>query len=154
MTFTIKTWEILCIISTTLVIGFSGPWAVMGRSFRSFHPKLFLGIIQYRSETMAPAMTILMPISVLSIVPLLIDSHGVSPTAFRLNLAALLLSILSAVVAVTLEVPIVNEIVTWTPSFIPKNWELRRDRWITVHTVRNAAGIASLLSLVLAALIL
>jgi hypothetical protein len=154
LTLTIKSWEIFCIVSTTLVIGLSGPWLVLSKTFRSFHPKLFMGIIQYRSQSMAPAMTILMPISVLSVVPLLIDSHGVNATAFRLDVAALTGSILSAIVAVAFEIPIVNEIVTWTPSAIPANWENRRDRWIALHTIRNAAGLVSLLSLVLAAIIL
>ena len=143
-----KTWELLCIISSSLVAGlFSGPWIALSRSFKSFHPKLFLGIVSRMSQSIAPVMTILMPISVLSMIPILIGSYGSNSMAFGFNTAALALSVLSLIVVVIFEVPAVNEIVAWTSSSIPENWQHHRDRWIVVHMIRVFIGLASLLSL-------
>jgi hypothetical protein len=75
-----KTWELLCIVSSSLMVGlFSGPWNALNPSFKSFHPKLFVGIVSHMNQAIAPAMTVLMPISVLSMIPILIGSHDAAP---------------------------------------------------------------------------
>jgi len=50
------------------------------------------------------------------------------------------------------EVPIVQQIVTWTPSTLPENWRQLRDRWMRFHVIRVVAGVASLIFLVVAAI--
>ena len=105
------------------------------------------------NRTIAPAVTVLMPISVLSLIPILIGSRGAGPVVFCLNTVALALNVLSLIIVVVFEVPVVNEIVAWTSSSIPENWQQRRDHWIAVHKTRVFTGLASLLSLVIAALI-
>jgi hypothetical protein len=149
-----KTWELVCIISSSLVAAlFGGPWVAFSPSFKSFHPKLFLGIVTHLSQNLAPAITVLMPLSVLSMIPLLIDSHGSNVLTFDLNLVAFVLSIGSLLVAALFEVPVVNEIAAWTSSSIPDDWQRQRDRWLTIHQIRVVVGLASLLALILAALI-
>jgi hypothetical protein len=56
-------------------------------------------------------------------------------------------------VIVVFEVPVVNEVVAWTSSSIPENWQQRRDHWIVVHKIRVFTELASVLSLVISALI-
>jgi len=146
-----KTWELLCIISSSLVaILFSGPWIVLSRSFKSFQPKLFLGIVSHMSQSIAPAMTVLMPISMFSMIAVLIGSYASNSLVFGLNTAALALNVLSLVAGAFFEVPAVDEIVSWASSSIPENWQHRRDRWIAIHKIRVFAGLASLLSLIAA----
>ena len=105
------------------------------------------------NQTLAPAMTVLMPISALSMILILIGSRGAGSLVFGLNTAALALNVLSLIVVVVFEVPVVNEIVAWTSSSIPENWQQRRDHWIAVHKIRVFTGLASVLSLVIATVI-
>ncbi len=104
------------------------------------------------NRNMAPVMTVLMPGTMLSIIPLLLLSYRQRPMVFYLSMAALLLFLLALLVTVVVEVPIVQQIVTWTPSTIPENWRQLRDRWMRFHVIRVIAGFASLIFLVVAAL--
>ena len=45
------------------------------------------------------------------------------------------------------EVPIVKQIVTWTPGTPPGNWQQVRDRWGAFHIIRVVAGIGGLVLL-------
>lgn len=145
----------LCILSLSLWLGlFSGPWVALSRSFKTLHPKLFVGVVEHMSRSITPALTVLMPMAVLSMIPLLIESHGANSAAFGFNIAAFVLTTLSLTVAVLFELPSVNEITTWNSSSIPENWRQRRDRWIVIHKIRVFTGVGGLLSLVIAALTL
>jgi hypothetical protein len=150
-----RIWEVLGILSSSLVAGlFSGPWIALSRSFRTLHPKLFLGIVSHMDQNLAPAMTVLMPASMFSMIAIAIGSYGSSSIAFGLDAAALTLNFLWLVIVVCLEVPAVGEIASWTPSAIPDNWPERRDRWVAIHRVRVSAGLGSLILLVGAAICL
>jgi hypothetical protein len=149
-----KTWELLCIVSSSLVLAlFHSPWVALSRSFKSTSPEMFLGIVSRMSQNMAPALIVLMPISLLSMIPILLYSHASNTVAFGFDLTALALNLLSLVVTVIFEVPIVTEVIAWTSSSLPTDWQQRRDRWIVVHMIRVLAGVVSLLSLIIAALI-
>jgi uncharacterized membrane protein len=71
---------------------------------------------------------------------------------FYLSSVALLLFLIALLVTVVVEVPIVQQIVTWTPSKLPENWQQLRDRWMRFHVLRVIAGIASLIFLLVAAI--
>ncbi len=119
---------------------------------KTFAPEVFLEIVDRMNRNMAPVMTVLMPGTMLSIIPLLLLSYHQRPMVFYLSMAALLLFLLALLVTVVVEVPIVQQIVTWTPSTIPENWRQLRDRWMRFHVIRVIAGLASLVFLVVAAL--
>ena len=104
------------------------------------------------NRNMAPVMTVLMPGTMLSIVPVLLSSYRQLQMVFYLNAVALLLFLIALLVTVVIEVPIVQQIVTWTPSTLPGNWQQLRDRWMRFHVVRVIAGIASLIFLLVAAI--
>ena len=149
-----RTWEILCIVSSALVAGlFSGPWTALSRSFRTYHSMLFHGIVAHMCEGMTPAITVLMPISVLSMIPLLIGSYANHSVSFAFDAAALVLNLASIFIAVGFELRIVNGIAAWSATAIPKDWEASRERWLTVHRLRVFTGLASLLSLIVATLV-
>jgi hypothetical protein len=146
-----KAWELLCIVSLSVVVGrFSGPRIALNRSFKTLHPKLVSGIVSYMDQTMAPVLTVLMPVSVLATVPILIDSYSTNSFLFGLNTASLILNLLSIVFVVVFEIPLVHEITGWTASSVPEDWQRRRDRWQMVHLLRVLFSFASLLSLVVA----
>jgi uncharacterized membrane protein len=150
---TVKTWQLISIVLSAFMAGmFHGPWVALSRSMKTFPPDVFLAIVDRMNRNMAPVMTVLMPATFLSIVPVLFLSYHALPRVLYLNLVALALFMLALAVTVLIEVPIVEEIVTWTVPTLPDNWQQRRNRWMKFHIVRVVAGFTSLLLLVIAAI--
>jgi uncharacterized membrane protein len=150
---TLKTWQLISIVLSSLVAGmFYGPWAALSRSFSTLNPDVFLPIVNRMNQNMAPLMTPLMPASLLSMVPVLFMSYSRQSTTFYLTATAFALFIVALLVTILVEVPIVEQIVTWTPSTLPANWQHLRDRWGTFHIIRIVAGISGLILLVVAAI--
>jgi uncharacterized membrane protein len=148
-----KTWQLISIILSALTVGmFHGPWIALSRSMKTFSPEFFLQIVDRMNSNMAPVMTVLMPGTMLSIIPVLLSSYRQQPMVFNLTAAALLFFLIALLVTVVIEVPIVQQIVTWTPSTLPANWTQLRDRWMRFHVVRVVAGITSLILLLIAAI--
>jgi uncharacterized membrane protein len=148
-----KTWELISIVLSALVTGmFHGPWAALSRSMSTFTPEVFLAIVDRMNRNMAPVMTVLMPAALVSIIPVLFLSYREQPLTFYLSATAFALFIVALLVTVLVEVPIVEEIVTWTVSTLPANWQQLRDRWTRFHIIRVIAGLASLVLLVVGAI--
>jgi uncharacterized membrane protein len=119
---------------------------------KTFSPEFFLEIVDRMNGNMAPVMTVLMPGTMLSIIPVMLFSYRQQPMVFYLSAAALLFFLVALLVTVVVEVPIVQQIITWTPSTLPANWQYLRDRWMKFHVVRVIAGMASLVFLLVAAI--
>jgi uncharacterized membrane protein len=148
-----KTWELISIVLSALTAGmFHGPWIALSRSMKTFSPEVFLEIVDRMNRNMAPVMTVLMPGTMLSIIPVMLLSYRQRPMVFYLSSVALLLFLVALLVTVVVEVPIVQQIVTWTPSTLPGNWQQLRDRSMRFHVLRVIAGMASLVFLVVAAI--
>jgi uncharacterized membrane protein len=148
-----KTWQLISIILSAFVAGmFHGPWVALSRSMKTFTPDVFLAIVDRMNRNMAPVMTVLMPATLLSIIPVLLLSYHQRPSVFYLNATALALFIIALVVTIFIEVPIVEQIVTWKVSTLPGNWQQLRDRWTRFHIIRVITGLASLVLLVIAAI--
>ena len=148
-----KIWELISIVLSALVAGmFSGPWVALSRSIHTFTPEVFLAIVDRMNRNMAPVMTVLMPAAALSIIPVLFLSYHVQPMTFYLTLAASLCFIVALLITVLVEVPIVEQIATWTVPTLPDNWQQLRDRWSKFHIIRVLAGFAGLVFLVIGAI--
>ena len=117
---------------------------------RTFSPEVFLAVVDRMNRNMAPVMTVLMPATLLSIIPVLLLSYHERPMVFYLSATAFLLFVAALLVTVVVEVPIVQQIVTWTSSTLPADWWQLRDRWMKFHVIRVVAGIASVILLVVA----
>jgi uncharacterized membrane protein len=70
---------------------------------------------------------------------------------FYLSVAACLLIIVALLITLLVEVPIDNQIRTWTPQTVPADWTVIRARWQVFHTARTFVALASLSSLIAAA---
>jgi uncharacterized membrane protein len=152
-TMTLKICQLLSIVLSAFVAGmFYGPWAALTRSFSTFKPDLFLAIVRRLNRNMAQVMTILMPVALLSIVPVLYISYREQPRVYYLNLAGSGLFIVALLVTVIVEVPIVKQFETWTVSKLPGNWQQMRNRWESFHLVRIIASIAGLVLLLVGAI--
>jgi uncharacterized membrane protein len=149
----LKICELISILLCALVAGmFYGPWLALSRSFRTFPPEVFIPVVDRMNRNMAPIMTALMPLSLLSLLPVLFLSYTHQPQVFYLTLTAFALLIVALLVTMLVEVPIVHQIITWNPAAPPDNWQKLRDRWGAFHILRIVAGISALLALLIAAI--
>jgi uncharacterized membrane protein len=149
----LKICEFISIVLSALVGGmYWGPWLALSRSMRTFKPEVFLDIVDRMNRNMESLMTILTPVALLSIAPVLFFSYNDQPRTFYLTLTGFALFIVALLVTMIVEVPIVKQIVTWTPGTLPDNWQQLRDRWGSFHIIRVVAGIGGLILLVAGAI--
>lgn len=97
-------------------------------------------------------MTALLPIALLSTLPVLFLAYGSRLPLFYLTLTALLLFVVTLLVTALVEVPIVKEIVTWKASILPKDWRQLRDRWGAFHYARIVPSLVGLVLILVGAI--
>ena len=149
----LKLFELMNIVLLLLVSGmYWGPWLALTRSIATFEPDAFLAIVQRLNRNMEPLMTALLPIALLSTLPVLVLEYGSRPAPFYLTLTGSVLFVATLVVTALVEVPIVKQIVTWTPSMLPGNWRQLRDRWSAFHYARIVPSVVGLVLILVAAI--
>ena len=149
----LKIAHLVSIFLSALVMGvYWGPWVALSRSFRTFEPDVFLAVVRRMSQNLAPLMTVLAPVALLSVVPVLFLSYRTHPQTFFLSLMGLALFLVALVVTVGVEVPIVQRIEVCTVSTLPDDWPQLRDRWVAFHLIRVGASAAGLVLLLIGAI--
>lgn len=128
-----------------------GPWLALSRSMATFEPGVFLAVVKRMSQNMEPVMTILMPVALFSTVPVLVLARS-RPETFVLTLIGLALFLVTLVVTLLVEVPIVKQIETWTVATLPDNWQELRGRWGSFHYLRVVPAVVGLALIVAGAL--
>jgi uncharacterized membrane protein len=118
----------------------------------TFAPDVFLAIVHRMNRNMEPTMTVIMPVALVSTVPVLALSFDHHLPIFYLTLAGLALFLVTLMVTLVVEVPIVKQMETWTTSTLPDNWEALRDRWGAFHLLRVVPAIAGLILLLVGAI--
>jgi len=142
---TLKMWEFISIVLSALVVGmFCGPWVALTRSMNTFGPEVYLAIGHRLVKNVAPVMAILMPVALLSILPVLFISYGARPRTFYLASTGFALFMIALIVTLLVEAPISRQVKLWTITTLPGNWQQLRDRWGAFHVVRVVASIAGL----------
>ena len=145
--------ELISIVISAIVGGmYWGPWLALSRSLSTFEPVVFLAIVNRLNRNMAPLMTWLTPLGLLSTLPTLYLSFGNQPVTFYFTLAGFVCFVIALIVTMTIEVPIVMQIITWNVSAMPPNWQQLRDRWVNFHILRIIGGIVGLALLVAGAI--
>ena len=125
-----------------LVAGvFWGPWLGLSRSIGSFSPETFLAIGQRMIGNLAPVMPVLVSAAVLSTLPVLFLLSRQRSTPFYMTLLGLLFLVTAVAITLLVEVPIDNQIKTWTVASLPPNWSQLRDRWESFHVIRTFASL-------------
>ena len=133
----LKICELVSILLLIFVSGmYWGPWLAVSRSFPGFEPPVFIPIVIKMGHNMGSLMTVLVPMALLSVVPVLVLSYHGHLGTFLLAAIALVLFIATLVVTMLVEVSIVMQITTWTTSTLPGNWKQLRDRWGAFHLLR------------------
>ena len=144
----VKAVEVVSILLASLVFGvFWGPWIALTRTIGSMGPDLFLEIVHRLDRNLGGLMGVLMPVTILSLVPALFLTHG---TALILSSAALVLFVITLIVTAAIEVPVVKTVRGWTTTPLPENWQRLRDRWVSFHLARVIPGFLGLAALVIA----
>jgi hypothetical protein len=140
--------EVTSILLAALTFGvFWGPWIALTRSIRRLGPDTFLEIVHLLDRNLGGLMSVLMPVTILSLVPALFLTHG--PRLF-LSVAALVLFVVTLIVTAAIEVPVVKIVRGWTSTPLPANWEALRDRWLSFHLARVIPGFLGVAALVIA----
>ena len=141
----LKICELVSILLLTFVSGmYWGPWLGVSRSFSTFEPDVLLAVVGKMGHNLGSLMTVLVPAALLSVVPVLALSFRGHPVTFFLALSALLLFVLTLVVTMLIEVPLVGEMTTWTAATLPPNWQQIRDRWGAFHLLRVIPSVVGL----------
>jgi len=138
-----------------LVTGvFWGTWFTLTRSIGDFSAEEFIHIGKVIIANVADSMKILMPLTILLLVVNTWAEYRIKSRAFYPLLASLILMVVTLLITLLVEVPIDNQIKTWTATTIPNNWEAIRAKWAWYHGLRTITSIASFFLFSLGTLVL
>jgi uncharacterized membrane protein len=121
---------------------FWGTWFSLSRTMYELPAEMFIVIGKEIMQNVAVPMSIIMPASILCLLILLVNSWKTKTVYFYCILTALMLFVIALIITVGIEVPIDNQIRTWTVATKPFNWQSIRERWEFYHTVRTFASLA------------
>lgn len=137
--------EFFAVLLTALVTGvFWGTWFTLTRSLENFSPAEFIHIGKTIIANVAVPMRILMPATLLVMLLTIWQSRRIHTPSFYLYSISFLLMLITLIITVAVEVPIDNQIKTWTETTVPTNWQTLRQTWNQFHTLRTFTSITSL----------
>ena len=140
----IKSIEFISLLLATLVMGvFWGTWFTLTRSIHDFSAGEFIHIGKTIIKNVAVPMAVIMPATLIFMLIATLMSRRENRNTFYLYLLSFLLMVVTLIITVGVEVPIDNQIKTWTEATVPTNWEALRQRWDLFHTIRTFTSIAS-----------
>jgi uncharacterized membrane protein len=136
--------QFISLLLLMLVTGvFWGPWFSLHRSIHVFKEDEFIHIVKTLAGNLAVPMKIMMPACIVFLlISVRVYPHKDSG-GFYLSIMAVCLIIVSLLITMLVEVPIVSQIQHWTVAAIPADWEAIRDRWLLFHVIRTIAAILS-----------
>lgn len=127
-----------------LVTGvFWGTWFTMTRSIGDFSAVEFIHIGKVIIDNVANPMKILMPVCILFLGLATWLEYRRKSGVFYPLLGSLLLMIVTLLITVLVEVPIDNQIKTWTALTVPPDWETIRQKWAWYHGLRTLTSLGS-----------
>ena len=145
----LKLAALLSILVTSLAGGmFWGPWVALTISIRTFTPEVFLAIFDRLARNIGTVMTFLLPLALVTMVPVLFLAYPRHPATFYLTLAGFGLYVVALLVTAWVEVPLVKRMGQWTMSTLPPGWEQVRDWWSAFHIIRVVATVVGLAMIV------
>jgi uncharacterized membrane protein len=144
-------WELLSILVVASLVGmFSGPWSAITGKMNHCSFEVFVETVDRTTQSLTPAVTVLLPAAFLSMAMALLTSYRESLKIFYLNVTALVLLSLALIITIVFELPLVEEVVAWAALKYPGDWLRTRSQWLRVHFFRISLPIASLVCLLAA----
>ena len=122
---------------------FWGTWFAISRSIETFSASEFIHIGKVIIKNVGVPMRIIMPLCILLMAVSLWLHPDKRSVNFYLIVASFVLLIVTLLITVGIEVPIDNQIKTWSPETVPSDWTAMRDRWQFFHTMRTFTSLAS-----------
>jgi uncharacterized membrane protein len=144
----IRAAQATTIVLFALVMGvFWGTWFSLSRTMGRLSAETFVAVGHEMIQNLGRPMAILLPLSLLSaLATLALLWPRRRAAAFWWLLAGLLLMVAALVVTLAVEVPIDNQIETWTATTLPGDWRSIQSRWELFHTIRTFASIAAVVA--------
>lgn len=134
----------IALLLLMLVSGvFWGPWFALHRSLHTFNGDTFIKIVRAIAGNLALPMRLLMPACLLFMLLSAVYYPHKGSLFFYSNAAAFGLSVLSLIITLGVEVPIVTRVLGWTEDTIPADWEALRNRWVRFHVLRTFTSLAA-----------
>jgi uncharacterized membrane protein len=136
------------IVLFALVMGvFWGTWFSLSRTMDQLSAETFVAVGHEMIQNLGVPMAILLPLALLSaLLTLALLWPGGRTAAFWWLLAGLLLMVAALVITLAVEVPIDNQIKTWTVATLPGDWRSIQARWELFHTIRTFLSIAAVVA--------
>jgi uncharacterized membrane protein len=133
------------IVLFALVMGvFWGTWFSLSRTMDRLSPETFLAVGHQMIRNLGGPMAILLPLALLSaLVTLALPWPGGRTASFWWLAAGFGLMVAALVITLAVEVPIDNQIQTWTVATLPGDWRSIQTRWELWHTIRTFTSIAA-----------
>lgn len=132
------------IVLLMLITGvFWGTWFTLTRSIGEFSSAEFIHIGKVIIANVANPMKILMPVGILFLGWTTWTEYHKKRRPFYLLLISFLLIVVSLLITLLVEVPIDNQIKTWTAMTVPDDWAVIRQKWAWFHGLRTITSIGS-----------
>jgi uncharacterized membrane protein len=143
LTMKLKVIQFIALFLLLLVTGvFWGNYFSLSRSFEVFSAVELIHLAKTLVQNLAVPMRIISPACIV----FMFLSAWLYPQKkskeFYFSLAAIVLIIMALLITVLIEVPINNQIVSWTAYTVPADWEAIRNRWQFFNIVRTIAALA------------
>jgi uncharacterized membrane protein len=144
----IRTAQATTVVLFALVMGvFWGTWFSLSRTMERLSPETFVAVGHEMIRNLGLPMAILLPLALLcALVTLALLWRGGPAAAFWWLLAGFLLMVAALVITLAVEVPIDNQIETWTATTLPADWRSIQTRWELFHTIRTFLSIAAVVA--------
>jgi uncharacterized membrane protein len=142
------------IVLFALVMGvFWGTWFSLSRTMDQLSSETFLAVGHEMIRNLGVPMAVLLPLALLSALVTLVLLWPDRTAAFWWLAAGFVLMLAALVITLAVEVPIDNQIETWTAATLPGDWRSIQSRWELWHAVRTFASIAAVVAATISAVV-
>ena len=142
------------IVLFALVMGvFWGTWFSLSRTMDQLSSETFLAVGHEMIQNLGVPMAVLLPLALLSALVTLVLLWPDRTAAFWWLAAGFVLMIAALVITLAVEVPIDNQIETWTAATLPADWRSIQSRWELFHTIRTFASIVAVVAATISAVV-
>jgi hypothetical protein len=145
--------KLIELISLFLMTGVLwGPWIALHCSLHVFAKEEFMKITHAMADNLEKPMRILMPLCILFLGISVFLFSRQNNFEFLCQLGSFGCMIVTLIVTLIVELPIVKQIKQWNHETIPADWQAIRDGWLRFHTLGVFPVMISFLLYVLAIL--
>ena len=138
----VKLFQFITLFFLLLLTGvFWGNYLSLSRSFEVFSADELIHLAKTLVQNLAVPMRIISPVCILLMCICTWFEPNKRSKEFYFEIAAILLIVLTLTLTVGIEVPINNQIISWTPETIPDDWQITRDRWQFFNGIRTVSAL-------------